>query len=435
MSETAKKTKLFDTTSQAYTSMDKPIENNNKKKKKIIYYSSSVLVLVLIISLLYNQKGSHLKVEYDKITIEQVKKDIFQDYISLLGTVEPFQTIYLDATEGGRVEEIYIREGTAVKKGDKIMRLSNDNLLLEISNYETEVARAINDLKTMRVNLENQQINDRSQMVEYYYDLLKLERIYKNNVSLIKEKYISQEEFQLSRENFERKKKLYELLSKKVYQDSLSISSRIHSSEESVASMQKNLEIIRGRLNKLIIQAPADGELATLFPELGKVIAYGTPIGTINILDFYKIKAEIDEHYIARVKLKLKAVCDFGENDFSVNISKIYPEVKDGKFSVDMVFTGSTPPDIRIGQTSRIKLELGKSQTAILLPRGGFYQTTGGQWVFVLDKNENYAVKKNITIGQQNPDFYEVLDGLKEGDRVIVSGYEDFGDSERLLLK
>jgi HlyD family secretion protein len=285
------------------------------------------------------------------------------------------------------------------------------------------------------VNLENQQINNRSQLVEYYYDLLKLKRDYDKNANLVKNNYISQEEFQISTENYERKKNLYGLLSRKNYQDSISIKTRISSSEESVESMQKNLNIIRNRLNKLTITAPANGELATLLPELGKVISYGTPIGSINILDSYKVKAEIDEHYISRVKLKLQAFCDFSEKDYGASISKIYPEVKDGRFYVDMVFMNNIPKEIRIGQTTRIRLELGESQTAILIPRGGFYQTTGGQWIYVVDNKEAIAVKRSIKIGRQNPNYYEIIEGLNPGEKVITSGYENFGTAEKLILK
>jgi HlyD family secretion protein len=416
--------------------MDKPVSKEFRKRKIIIRYTIiGFAVTAVILVLIFMDKGSKLNVELDKITIEEVKKDIFQDYISIIGTVEPIQTVYLDATEGGRVEEIYLREGTMVKRGDAIMRLSNDNLVLEISNNEAEVARAINDLKSMRVTLENQQISNRSQLVDYYYDLLKLERDYKKNNTLIKNNYISQEDYQLSKENYERKKKLYELLSKKAYQDSISITTRIASSEEMVESLQNNLNNNRNRLKKLTIKAPVDGELATLTPELGKVITYGTSIGSINILDSYKVKADIDEHYIDRVKLKLKSFCEFSNKDYQASITKIYPEVKNGQFSVDMVFTNQLPSDLRIGQTTRIRLELGESETSIIVPRGGFYQTTGGQWIFVVKNDEKSAIKRIIKIGRQNPNYYEILEGLEPGEKVITSGYESFGDAEKLVLK
>ncbi len=416
--------------------MDRILDGSIKRRKLIITYSiAGTFVLAVILFFIFRDNSSKLNVEQDKITIEEVKKDIFQDYISVIGTVEPIQTVYLDATEGGRVEEIFIREGTMVKKGDVIMRLTNDNLLLEISNNEAEVARAINDLKSMRVTLENQQISNRSQLVDLYYDLLKMERLYKNNAKLLKDKYISEEEYLVSKENFERNKNHFELLSKKNMQDSVSIETRIAASEASVESMQKNMAMIRERLNKLSITAPVNGELASLKPELGEVIAYATRIGTINILDSYKVRVDIDEHYISRVKLKLKAYCDFSGNDYGASITKIFPEVKDGKFSVDMEFSGKIPQEIRIGQTSRIRLELGESETALLIGRGGFYQTTGGQWIYVVDKSETFATKRNIKIGRQNPQYYEILEGLAPGEKIITSGYENFGTADKLVLK
>ena len=211
--------------------------------------------------------------------------------------------------------------------------------------------------------------------------------------------------------------------------------SRLAASEASVESMQNNLYIIRGRLNKLIVRAPVSGELASLRPEIGEVISYGTRIGIVNILDAYKLRVDIDEHYLARIKRGLKGMCDFSDKDYLATITKIYPEVKEGKFAVDVEFDKNIPQEIKIGQTSRIRLELGESKQAILIPRGGFYQNTGGQWIFVVDKSGNFAAKRNIKIGRQNPNYYEVLEGLNPGEKVIVSGYDNFGDVDKLILK
>jgi HlyD family secretion protein len=416
--------------------MDRKIEKKSWIERNLLLFSIGVVILFCLFYLLiFSDHSSKLNIEKDRITIEEVKQDVFQDYIAVIGTVEPIQTIYLDATEGGRVEEIFIREGTMVKKGDIIMRLSNDNLLLEISNNESEVARAINDLKTMAVNLENQKISNKNQLIDLYYDLLKLERQFTINKLLMKDKYISNEEFSVSKENYERNKQHYNILLQKSIQDSVFLKSRMAASEESVDRMQNNLNIIRNRLNKLIVKAPVDGELATLKPEIGEVINYGTRIGTINILDSYKLRVDIDEHYISRVKIQLNSECDFSAKDYMALITKIYPEVKDGRFAVDMVFTKEIPSDIRIGQTSRIRLELGESNKAILIARGSFYQNTGGQWIFVVEPNGNFATKRNIKLGRQNPNYYEVLEGLEVGERVITSGYENFGNVDRLVLK
>jgi HlyD family secretion protein len=277
--------------------------------------------------------------------------------------------------------------------------------------------------------------HNQSQLVDYYYDLCRLGRDLTNNAQLFTNRIISLDDYQLSKENYERKKKLYELLSKKSELDSSTIATRIAASEESVESMQKNLAVIRERLSSLTVRSPVNGQLATLNPELGQVIAYGARIGTIHILDSYKVKGEVDEHYIARVKPKLTASCEFSSREYPARISKVYPEVKGGRFSVDLVFSGAIPPEIRIGQTARIRLELGESQTALLVGRGGFYQSTGGQWIYIVNRQQNVAVKRPIKLGRQNPAFYEVLEGLQAGEEVITSGYETFGNADKLVLR
>lgn len=416
--------------------MDRKREKKSWIRRNSLYAILGAVVLTFITyQLAFADHSSKLNIEVDKITIEEVKQDLFQDFIAVNGTVEPIQTIYLDATEGGRVEEIYLDEGTMVKKGDVIMRLSNDNLLLEISNNEAQVARTINDLKTMSITLENQSINNADQLIDLHYDLLKLKREFNYNIQLAQNDHISKEELDVSREQYERNQKHLELLIQKSKQDSIFMIERIDASEESVKRMQANLSLTRKRLDKLTVRASNNGELATLNPEIGEVISYGTRIGTINILDSYKLRVEVDEHYISRITRGLNAECDFSNTSYSATITKNYPEVVAGRFAVDMEFTKDTPAEIRIGQTSRIKLELGESKQAILIPRGGFYQSTGGQWLFVVDESGEFAYKRDIQIGRQNPKYYEVLNGLEAGEQVIVSGYENFGDVEKLMLK
>lgn len=416
--------------------MDRKIEKKGFFNRKNILIGSGILVfLAFLAALIFSDKSSKLNVEEDKISIEAVENGIFQDYIAVIGSVEPIQTIYLDATEGGRVEQIFIREGTMLKKGDVILQLSNDNLLLEISQYETEVARAVNDLKTMRVNLENQRISNKNLVIDLYYDLLKLKRQYIASEILYKDGHISKEEFDVAHETFERNDKHYALILEKSKQDSVSMNTTLASSKESVESMQQNLGLVRNRLGKLIIKAPVNGELASLKPEVGEVITYGTRIGTVNILDSYKLRVEIDEHFISRIVKGLKGECDFSEVNYPAIITKVFPEVQNGRFSVDMEFTGKVPGEIRIGQTSRIRLELGESKNALLLPKGGFYQSTGGQWVFVVDKTGTKAIKRDIRIGRQNPKYYEILEGLTTGEKVITSSYENFGTADKLILK
>lgn len=416
--------------------MDKKIEKRHPRLKRIIWISAiAVLVLLVIYSMFFGDKSSRLNIETDKITIATVERDIFQDYIAVIGTVEPIQTIYLDAIEGGRVEEILRDEGSKLRKGDVIIRLSNHNLLLEISNHEAEVARAVNELRQARLLMVQQQLINQSSIIDTRKVLKQQERTFRNNEKLFETNSISREELEKSKEEYQASLEKMNLLLENQKQDSMFRAIQVASLESSVSRMEKNLVLIRARLDNLDIKAPVDGELATLNPEVGEVINYGTRIGTINILDSYKLKAEIDEHYIDRVKKGLKGACDFSGKDYTAHIEKIFPEVKNGRFFVDMIFDDSVPSQIRIGQTSRIKLELGESQPAVLLSRGGFYQSTGGQWVYVILPEQHVAVKRAIRIGRQNPRFYEIIEGLEPGEKVIVSGYDNFGNADKLILK
>ena len=415
--------------------MDRKIEQKGLKKKHV-WIGIGVLVFVLVaLQLVFGDKSSKLNVEQDKIAIGEVIADKYQDYISVNGTVEPIKTVYLDAVESGRVEEKLIEEGTRVKKGDVILKLSNYNLLLDISSNEAEVSRAVNDLKTARINLENQNLQTRSNILQLQYGLMKLERQYKNNQLLYSQNLISKEDFAYSKELFEENKLQLELQKQKYNRDSIYFKTRIAADEESIDRMQKNLHLTRRRLEDLDIKAPVDGELATLNPEVGEVINYGRRIGTINILDSYKMRVLIDEHYITRIARGLPADFDFAGQKNSLRIIKVYPEVSNGTFAVDMEFTSQIPAQIRIGQTARIHLELGESEDALLLPRGGFYQSTGGQWAFVIDPSGDMAYRRKIRLGRQNPRYYEVLEGLSKGEKVIVSDYENFGDADKLILK
>jgi HlyD family secretion protein len=283
--------------------------------------------------------------------------------------------------------------------------------------------------------MDQNRVRYKQQIIELETQVLQNKRQYENNQILFDQKHISREEYDQSRENFNASKQLLALVKENYRNDSITQSIQISSMEASVQSMEESMRIIRRRLGNLNIKATVDGELATLNPEIGEVITYGTRVGTINILDSYKLRVDIDEHYIARIQRGLTGECDFASNPYSGRITKIYPEVQNGRFAVDMVFTDEVPEQIRIGQTSRIRLQLGESKEGILLTKGGFYQTTGGQWVFVLEPNGEFATKRDISIGRQNPRYYEVLDGLEPGEKVIVSSYQNYADHDKLILK
>jgi HlyD family secretion protein len=416
--------------------MDRKIEKKKGLSKKTIWILLGPLaVIAVIFNIFFGDKSSKLNVEKDKITIEEVKKDIFQDYIAVQGVVEPIQTIFLDAVEGGRVEEKLREEGSMLKKGEPIIRLSNNNLILEISNNEASVARAVSELRNARLMMDQQILNSNIQILELTKQVKKERRAYERNQLLVKEFHISEEDFLQSKEDYMTSEMLLALYKENHRNDSIYRGIQVSTLEVSVERMTINMDLTRKRLDNLNIKAPAHGELATLNPEIGEVVNYGTRIGTMNILDSYKLRVEIDEHYIARIDRGLIANCDFSGRNYMAKLVKVYPEVQNGRFAVDMNFTDEVPAQIRIGQTSRIRLELGESQAADLLSKGGFYQSTGGQWVYVVDPSGTFAMKRNISIGRQNPRFYEVIDGLAVGEKVIVSSYDNFGNVDKLILK
>ncbi|MBA7530938.1 hypothetical protein ES705_23149 [subsurface metagenome] len=417
--------------------MDRPIENKSKITKRIIWISVSGIILLLILyQIIFGDRSTKLNVDINKVTIDEVSKGPFLNYIAQTGTVEPIQTIYLDATEGGsRVEEIMIEEGNMVKEGDIIVKLSNTSLILEISNYEALVSRTSNELRQARLLMEQQTLNSKSQLLDLQYRILQQERQYDYNKVLVKDNHISIEEFEFSREQYELSLEKLELLRENLKQDSVFRNVQVGALEKSVRRMQDNLKLVNKRLESLNYMAPVSGELASLDLEVGQVISRGQRIGQINILDSYKLRVDIDEYFIAKVSKGLTAACDFAGTSYSCIIRKIYPEVTNGRFSVDMEFVDEVPAQIRIGQTSRIKLELGKPKITVRIPRGGYFQSTGGQWVYVVDPSGSFAEKRKISLGSQNPRFYEVLDGIQPGEKVVTSSYDNFGDVDKLIFK
>lgn len=416
--------------------MDRKIEKKQKWNKKYTWISMiSAILLFLFFNIVFGDKSSKLNVETEKLAIEDVKSDIFQDYIAVIGTVEPIRTIYIDAMEGGRVDAIYMDEGTMVKKGDMIMKLSNSNLLLDILNREAGLAEQENLLRNNRLAMEQNKLDLESKLLELNFQLKKQERTFRNNEVLMKDKLISREDYEQSKEQYEYSLNKKTLLIRTQKQDSLFRSTAIRQLEASVGRMQENIGLIKEKFQSLNVTAPVDGQLALIMPEIGESLQPGQRLAQINVLDAYKMKVDVDEHYISRIVKNLTGEFEFDNNKYNLKLTKIYPEVRNGRFSVDMEFEGKTPEQIRIGQTARIRLELGESKQAILIPRGGFYQSTGGQWIYVVSKDGKMASRRTIHIGRQNPRYYEVLDGLEAGEKVIVSGYDTYGDADKLILK
>ncbi len=417
-------------------SMDRPIEKKTGiQKKHILYAAAGLAFIILIYMAFFTSRTSTYKVEKDKLIIESVTEDQFNDYITVPGTVEPISIIYLDAQEGGRVEEKVIEEGTMVKKGDIILRLSNPDLHLNILDSEAQLAEKENFLRNTQINMEQQRLQIKRELVNLKYDIERKERNYQQNMTLMKDNLISKEEFIRSKEDYDMAVHSKELYLERQQQDSIFYSININSMVTNLDNMRKNLNLVRQRAENLNVKAPVDGQLGLLTPEIGQSIQRGANMGQINVLTSYKVTAQIDEHYIDRVRTQLTATLDRQGSEFDLVVKRVYPEVRNGTFEIDMVFQDSMPANIRTGQTYYTSLQLGQPKKAILVPIGGFFQETGGQWIYVLDESESYATRRSISIGRKNPRYYEVLEGLKPGEKVIVSGYETFGKNEKLIFK
>jgi len=415
--------------------MDKIIEKKHwLKRKKFTVIAAAIAVSFVIYQVAFADHSSKYKVDKEKIAISEVSYDAFQDYISVTGTVEPIKTVMLAAIEGGRIEEIFIEESNAVKKGDIIMKLGNPSLILEISNNEAQVTRSINELQMTKLNMQTNMMDVRSRSLDLELTLIDKTRNFNINKKLYNDKLISKIDFEKSKEDYTANVEKMKIVKERQKNDSIFYNLQIKALGKSIERMENNLDMVRKRVDNLLVKAPCDGELAQLAPEVGQVISYGAPIGKVNVLDSYKLRLDIDEHYISRINKNIKGECLFSGKYYKGNIKKIYTEVSDGKFHVDLIFTKDVPRDIRIGQTSRIKLELGKPEKRTLLPRGAFYQKTGGRWVYVVDKTGSFATKRAIELGRYNPKYYEVLSGLEAGEQVITSGYDIFGEAEKLIL-
>ena len=418
--------------------MDKIIE---KKKgfavaftKKALPYWLGALLVAFIVWLLVRDNSSTLRVNPETLFISEVQSGEFNDYIRISGQVQPMTTIQVSPQEGGIVQEIVIEEGSVVKAGDVILRLSNDNLDLQILNSEAELAEKENILRNTLIAMEQQRLNLRQESLQLEIEVKKLQRKYEQNKALYAEKLISREEYLLAKEDYELAAGRLELVTERAEQDSLYRSVQVGQMEESLRNMRLNMYMIRKRKDNLMIKSPIDGELGLLDVVLGQAIASGTKIGQINELGSYKIEAQIDEHYIDRVTAGLEASFERQNEAYDAVIRKVYPEVRDGKFKADFKFSGEQPSNIRTGQTYYLNLQLGQPEKAIIIPRGTFYQKTGGKWIYVVSPDGGKAVKREIRIGRQNPQFFEVLEGLEAGERVIISGYDTFGDNDVLVF-
>ncbi|NHF59916.1 efflux RND transporter periplasmic adaptor subunit [Flavobacteriaceae bacterium TP-CH-4] len=414
------------------------IQLEKKKGLRPKHYGYIALGLLLLFAgyqLIFGNSVATFRTEKDKLSIAEVSQGKFDDYITINGNVAPISTIYMDAYEGGRVTEKLIEEGATVKKGDIILKLENMNLYEQILASESNLALKQNDLRSTKLTFDQRQVEGRRSLATASTDLQRLKRNFEQNQALYDEELISKEAYLLSKENYELSKKQYDIIKLQTENDDQLRKTSLTGLDADLARMQKTLGMVYQRLDHLNVRAPADGQLGFLDAEIGQNISQGQRIGQINVLTDYKIEASIDEHYIDRVIRDLTAVLERNGKEYPLRLRKVYPEVRNGKFKVDLVFTDEKPETIRTGQSYNIKLQLGESSDALLLPKGSFFQSTGGQWIFVVDPNGGEALKRPIRIGKQNSRYYEVLEGLDPGEQVITSNYDSFGEAERIVLK
>ena len=416
--------------------MDRLIEKKIWTPKRI---GGIVIVCLVVFAILYGlllkDPSSRVFVSSERLTISEVKRGAFQEWIPINGVVVPVKSVYIDAIEGGRVEELFSEEGSLVEARQPILRLSNTNLLLDIMYREAELFRQINELRNTRLAMEKHRLDLQGTLLDLDYQLSGQKRELKRIETLQKTNMISDEEFKQVNEEYHYLVNRRELTLETHRQDSVFRQVQIGSLEGSVERMQSNLEIVRGKLDNLLIRAPIAGQLTSLDAEVGQLKAPGTRLGQVDVFESFILRCTIDEHYIARIMKGLIGEFNFADNVYNLQVTKVYPEVSEGRFEVDMEFIDDEPKDIRRGQTFRIRLELGLPAEAVLLPRGGFYTSTGGRWVFVIDEAEEYAFKRDIRLGRQNMQVFEVLDGLEPGEQVITSTYDNFGDADKLILK
>jgi len=416
--------------------MDIPIEKKKGIKKKHIYIGLAVLAFMLLIyQAFFVEHVSTYAVDAEKLSIETVSEGTFHDYITVTGVVEPIATIYLDAREGGRVEEKVIEEGEMLKKGDIILRMSNPDLSLSILNSEAQLAEKSNFLRNTMVTMEQEKLQIKRELLNLEFDIKRKKRAFDQNKSLYTDDLISKEVFLVSEEDYQFAKRSYDLYIERQKQDSIYRSIQVKQMEDNLKNMELNLKLVRQRQDNLHVKAPVDGQLTILDAELGQSIPKGGRIGQIHILTSFKVLAQIDEHYIDKVRVGLDAMLERQGHEFKLKIRKVLPDVRDGKFAVEMIFDSEMPENMRTGQTYYTRLQLSNPKESLLLPRGNFFQETGGQWIFVLSADGKSASKRTIKIGRQNPGYYELLEGLNPGEKVITSGYDNFGDNEKLEFK
>lgn len=404
------------------------------RKKHIPYIAGGALFLILLGWIIFGDHSSTLKIDSRGISIGTAKLDQFNDFVRVNGQVQPITVVQLSPEEGGIVQEKVVEEGAQVRRGDIVIRLSNSQLDLQILSAEADLAEKQNHLRNTMVSMEQDKLNNQNEKLTLELEITRKRRAFQQQEKLYKEELIAKEEYLQAKEDYELAMQKYQLIGERIRQDSILRTVQVDQMEENLANMRQNVLLIRERKENLNVRSQIDGELGLLDVVLGQNVSQGQKIGQVNDLSDYKIEMPVDEHYIDRVRSGLNATFERQGSNYELSVRKVFPEVREGKFRTELVFTGERPDNIRSGQTYYINLELGQPTQGIIIPKGTFFQSTGGSWIFVLDADGKKAYRRNIRIGRQNPQYYEVLEGLEAGEKVIVSSYESYKDNQVLIL-
>ncbi|WP_418638411.1 efflux RND transporter periplasmic adaptor subunit [Winogradskyella sp.] len=416
--------------------MDVPIQKKKFSNQKLGLALGILAIVALIVYVIFQTSGgSKLNVEKERISINTVSKGVFQENIPVNGIVLPVTTIYLDALEGGRVEEKFVEDGAMLKKGEPILRLSNTDLELSLVNQETSVYNLLTQMQISQNAARQNTINRQNQFTDVENNLIEAERVYNLNKRLYEKGAIGRMDYESSQNNYEYQKERMKLAKQVLTEDTISSKLEVSQAKNSYARTQSALELMRKKVGDLVVRAPIDGQLTSLDAEIGQSITKGTRLGQVDVTSGYKVRVDIDEHYISRIYNGQIGTFTLNNKIYTLVIKKVFTQVTNGRFQVDMKFEGDVPEGIRRGQNLQIRVALSAEKEALLVSKGGFFQKTGGNWVFKVSEDGNTAYKVNIRLGSQNTEYYEVLEGLNPGDKVVTSSYDAFGDTEELILK
>ncbi|MCC4212039.1 efflux RND transporter periplasmic adaptor subunit [Leeuwenhoekiella parthenopeia] len=416
--------------------MDIPLEKKRFTTQKILMIAGGIALAALIVFVILSTTGtSKLNVQKERLSIATVKQDVFQENIPVNGVVMPITTIYLDVLEGGRVEEKFVEDGAVMKKGEPILRLSNTDLELSLVNQETQVYNLLTQMQISQNAARQNTIVKLNQYTDVENSLIEAKRVYELNKKLYNKDAIARQDLIKSENDYNYQKERMQLAEQILAQDSIAVKQEKNQVSSSYSRTQNALELMRRKVADLVVRAPVDGQLTSLDAEIGQSKNKGERLGQIDVLSGYKVRVDIDEHYISRIYTGQKGSFDFDGKSYTLVIKKVFTQVTNGRFQVDMEFESDVPEGIRRGQTLQIRVALSQEKQALLIPKGGFFQETGGNWIFKVSEDGNTAYKADISLGSQNTEYYEVLSGLEPGDRVITSSYDNYDEVQELVLQ